>query len=164
MWNVNADVNEITNKFFDNYFGPASTAMRKYFNELLAQCQAQKSVIGYDANPMNGDRLKTKFWSQSQLTTWLSYIEEAYTAIDALVETDVDRYNVLYERINRESIAIRYLKIRLYPNSCTETEKKYFKDDVLSLGFTDLGYRCDFEDTVAANGNVVKGLWTLIGV
>ncbi len=36
MWNVNADVEELTDKFFNQYYREASTIMRNYLNEVIS--------------------------------------------------------------------------------------------------------------------------------
>lgn len=152
MWNVNADVSEITDTFFNEYFGKASTSMRKYYDELMAQCQAQKSVSGYDANTMNGELLKTAYWPQAKLNTWLTYIDQAYSDIEYLKDIDMNRYNELKNRIKLESLAIRYILANLY--TTTLEFRQEFKADAVALGYTYIGFR--YAD--------IQKLWDKLGV
>ena len=71
---------------------------------------------------------------------WEDCINEAYKAIAPLQSKDKVLYEKLYDRIQKESIAIRYHLYSLHANTYEETElkdlRKQFKADATRLGFT----------------------------
>ena len=73
-------------------------------------------------------------------TIFLEEINEAYRAIEPLKMSDAALYKTLYDRINRESIAYRYLLIQLYPGSFTRNElflaKRQFRADCEELAIS----------------------------
>ena len=139
-WNVNEDISELTDRFFDNYFGPASSALRQLFEELRAR-------FSYIENDLNIDmfiyvQLENKsFWPEGLLVQWLDYINKAYAAIDGLKETDEDNYYLIKDRILLESISYRYLLIELYGTTyydaeTLQREKLQWKADCSYLGIS----------------------------
>lgn len=156
QWNVNADVPSMIDKFFTHYFGPASQAMRKYFDELLANAHYMTKVLkisGIVYEPVHD----AKYWNQGMLKNWLTYIDEAYAAIETLKNTDYELYKRIEERILIESVAPRYLYLSLYLESDKSYEadqmRKQFKSDVEFLGITEQG-----------QGSAISGLWAQWGI
>ncbi len=144
-WDVNADVGELTDKFFANYFGEAATYMRIYYNSVRQTCEEQKSKSGFQGGVFS-DYLKTDFWPETRIAYWEDLIENAYTDISGLKTSDPDRYAVLANRINIESLAARFIKLYLYPSSCTAAELASFKADVIGYGFTEYGQGAEIEE------------------
>ena len=149
-WDVNADVAELTDKFFANYFGEAARYMRIYYNSVRQTCEEQKSKSGFQGGVFS-NYLKTEFWPETRIAYWEDLIENAYTDISGLKTSDPERYAVLANRINIESLAARFIKLYLYPNSCTAAEFASFKADVIGYGFTEYG-----------QGAAIEDLWTYL--
>lgn len=137
-WNVNVDLNELIDNFFENYFGLASKPMRQLFEELRAR-------FSYIENDLNITMyiyvtLENKdFWPEGLLVQWLDYIEDAYKAIEAIKETDEDTYYLIKDRLLLEGISYRYLLIDLYGKTYyNETtllaQKMQWKADCAYLG------------------------------
>ena len=71
---------------------------------------------------------------------YLSYIEQAYKAIEPLKDLDPVTYERLYERILLESISYRYIDYQLYKSYYSNDQRelmwKKFQDDVTRLGIS----------------------------
>ena len=121
-WNVNYDLNEIYDMFFDSYYGEASGVMRTYFNALNAY-MGTLNMTGSITETVN----TSAYWSKETLNTWLGYINAAYEALDI---NDVN-YDLYVKHIKQESIFIRMALIELY-GVADDT----FRTDVEALGIT----------------------------
>ena len=103
-WDSSLDEQELIDKFFDGYFGPASQTMQEMFYSMYELCDS------------NGGRatLSRNVFSQEILEYWLELCEQALQEIEVLKSTDSTRYNILVKNINCEMMTPRYLLIRLY--------------------------------------------------
>ena len=123
MWDVDADVQALTEEFFENYYGVAADSMLKYFNEMKIHYE-----VMYRKHNLTGSIFesyeKPEYWSMGMLLQWLGYIEDAYAAIEQYQTTDSALYETLKNRICLESISVRYLLIELYGS-------KAFDEDTL---------------------------------
>lgn len=150
-WNVDADVVSLTNDFFDNYFGAASGAMKKYYNSFRSWSQNVKDNLGISGQCLTNISSAT-YWPKRILEQWEDCIEEAYQAIEPLKNTDSATYEKLYDRIMSEGIAIRYHLYESNANDYDATELKAlrlkFKEDATRLGFTKLTESGSIEDNV----------------
>ena len=145
MWNVNADVAAFTKDFFDNYFGVASSKMRKVFNEYRAMTkyiyEKQDKTIGYLS--INGHVPKsTDFW-YSYLTNWIEDINQALAEADKLAGTDDEERVRVRNAVTLESLSIRYALITYFSGNFGKDElltmKRAWKTDAANLGVTMCG-------------------------
>ena len=138
-WDVDADYGKLINDFFENYFQEAAVPMRKYFEGFRSWSEYLKENTNIPGQVQTSIADK-KYWPKQVLTQWEGYIEEAYNAIKPLKNTDRTTYDKLYERIEKEGIAIRYHLYELHadtydPDELTELRKQC-KADLIRLGFT----------------------------
>ena len=139
MWNVNADettVNGWIDDFFNQYYGAASTAMKELYSAYKTKMAALKAAgnWGSQYNLLDG-YITTSNWTETELNTFLSKIEAAYTALESVRSTIGEaRYNVLHDRVERESITFRYIQCALY--DIDETARRDFQTACTSLGIT----------------------------
>lgn len=150
-WNVDADYTKMINDFFTNYFKDAAKPMLDYFNSFRSWSQYLKDNTSISGNVSTQISIAT-YWPKQILTGWESYINEAYKAIEHLKSSDKALYEKLYERIEKESIAIRYHLYDLHENSYDDATlkelRKQFKADATRLGFTKLNERDSLADNV----------------
>ena len=121
-WDVDADVEKLTDNFFDTYFGKAKEPMKKMYDELMTLERYNYEVLGMSGG-VYGDVIKEKFWPVQTLNNWLGYIDEAYT----LAGDD----DVLRRRILKESIFVRFIQLRLYildGDDIEEVRQQFIKD------------------------------------
>lgn len=137
MWNINLNMEELLDDFFDNYFGPVSETMRKIFNEERLWTSHIYKDLGASGRIYDG-LLEEKYWTYSYLERALMQFEKAYKELEGYGESNPKRYKQLYDRITLESIQFRYIMISLYGERYTEAElldmKYKFKADAEHLG------------------------------
>ncbi|MBQ6921678.1 MAG: DUF4838 domain-containing protein [Clostridia bacterium] len=126
-WNVNADVEKLTDNFFDVYFGRAKEPMRKMYDELRTIMRYNYDVLGMSGRVL-ADVENEKYWPVQVLNHWIQLIDEAY----ALAGDD----SALHERILRESIFVRYYQLKFYIIDGDDLEdiRKQFIKDALAVG------------------------------
>lgn len=127
-WNVHADVEQLTDEFFDVYFGRTQAPMRKMYDELRTLMRYDYDVLGMSGAILDPSVTSEKYWPVQTLNHWLDLIDEAY----ALAGDDKD----LHERILRESIFVRYFMLKLYilDGEDVEEMRKQFIKDAASVG------------------------------
>jgi len=138
-WNINQDVELLTENFFSNYFKYAKEPMRKLYDSL--QIKLEKEYL--DNSYSNGSFFTGAseiYFSYGDVLTWLSYIDEAYQSIEFLKDIDLVLYEKLYNRIVLESLTVRYLDIEVfdmyYSSAILLQKKEDFKKDCLDVKFT----------------------------
>lgn len=128
-WNVDQDMNELIDRFMENYFGPAASTMKEVFYQWKAYANYQSDVLGY-----SGSRsifyavLDSKLWNRQLLQTWTASISKALEEVEYLRTEDLTRYNMYVKNISTERIAYNYLLLRLFQPNMTEADIALAKD------------------------------------
>lgn len=151
MWNVNADVNALTDDFFNNYFGVASADMRKFFNEYRAMTkhiyENKDKTIGYLS--LNGHTPSASDFWYSSLNKWLGYIDNALAEAEKLSKTDATEGERVTKAVKLESLFIRYALITYFSGNFTSdqllTMKTEWQADATALGVTLCGEHKNLE-------------------
>ena len=140
MWNCDQNVNNLIDKFFAHYFKEANVPMRNLFNSLRTISKYQRDH--QNTSLVNYDIVNSEFYPLPFLEKCMEYIEEAYKAIEPIKDKDAELYQKLHNRINIESISIRYLLIDIYGATFTDSQllemKLQFKKDAEKLDITHL--------------------------
>ncbi len=149
-WNVNRNYNDLVDGFFENYFGKKDGAMRKFYDEMRVWLKGldEDGVVGLTgtshANWDNAD-----YWSKPLLDRWLAYTEEAKKEIESLKTTDPEKYAVMINRIDLETLMPRYMSLEFYSSYYSASEltsaQKSFAADCRRLGVTKLAESKDIE-------------------
>lgn len=139
-WDVNADMEPLIDAFFENYFGPASEAMRTWFESYrvhAAYIQNKQNYGGSRSIFINA--LQTKFWPKPVLDGWMRDVDAALEAIQPLGESS-EEYALYYDRITLERTSLLYLMVELYESLLTferaDAYKNMFYTDTNRLGMT----------------------------
>ena len=139
-WDVNADLPTLTTNYFNAYFGEGAEAMLNYYNSFRSWEEYLRTK-GKNGN-IYAPIVKEEY-PKAVLDGWYKCIEEAYASIEYLKKIDIGKYEMYYDRICAESIAVRFYLLQYYSSSYTETELKAkreaFKYDADRLGFTNYG-------------------------
>lgn len=151
QWNTDFDTELLTDKFFDNYFGLASESMRAYYESYRSYWKGLKDngalptsgfsiFINYEWNSdksltPNGDG---NTFTYEILSTWKSYINQAFLDILPLETENNEIYQVYYDRICMERIMVDYLLIKRYYSTCPNAEeiKAEVKADIERFGIS----------------------------
>lgn len=117
MWNADANVPELVDKFFKHYFKDAAPVMKELYSDYKAQL-AWITNVNQVHQTANGptDLLTVENYPYGRLTSFLDKIDQAYVAISQLENTDPELYKKLHDRINKESVTFRYMLYKLYPS------------------------------------------------
>ncbi len=137
-FDVNCNLQEITDDFFANYFCEAAEPMRQFLSEF--QIWSRK-IENDDTNEISGTIYEqiavSKYWPRNLLAHWLDLIDEAYEAIEPLKYTDNAKYQVIAKHIKIESIFPRYALLTLhsgyYSQETLRAERIKFRDDCNEL-------------------------------
>ena len=126
-WDMNADVERLTNNFFEVYFGVAKEPMRKMYDELRTVMRYNSDVLGM-SSAVTQDATREEHWPEQLLNGWMQLIEEAYGL--------AGDNKALHERILRESIFVRYYLIKFYMSDADNIEelKQEFISDAMKVG------------------------------
>ena len=113
MWNVNEDVEKLTNDYFNAVYGDAAEEMKTLYNEIRTHMHYLEDVIHISGDiyfPISN----SKYFSFLKLMHWQDLLDSAYSSIEYLNETDQEKYNRYYDNICLESIFVRYALIEHY--------------------------------------------------
>ena len=137
-WNVNYNVNELIDRFFENYFGPAASEMQDMFEEYRVVGHLQRENGYAVRRSIFHSPFQAKYWPRSVLADWMDNIDAALAAIAPLAETDSDLYDAYYTNITTERVFPYYLMVNIYSSSLsTQTVAQYrrqIRDDCVRAG------------------------------
>lgn len=137
--NANADVNKLTDDFFANYFKDASIPMRKMYDETRVMLAYIAEKYNMSLGHSKGAGLMSAtYWPYQTLIQYLSYIDQAYAAIEHYKTSDLILYKKLHDRITIESIVPRYMLLNCYTARVPDqtTYAKQLMADAMNLGVT----------------------------
>ncbi len=143
-WDNGADLNELVDDFFDDYYGVASESMWKMYDRLLSYMAPMLSTGSPYLQVMNGagSYYQIEYWDKEILDELLHYVDMAYADIAPIQAQNPELYSSLSDRIKRESLMARYLLIEHYAVSTFsssyefEQAKEAFVQDCADLGIT----------------------------
>ncbi len=128
MWDSTQSYEELANDFMDQYYGPGAEAIKKYYNAVrahyheLEQRNAASGTVFFLLDDIN-------IWPIGIVNSFLGYMDEAFAAIEPLKETDPERYQVLYNRIQKERLSPLYMMLNYYIYQLSdETKAAYIAD------------------------------------
>lgn len=114
-WDADQNPNELIEKFFNAYFGPAAPEMREVFDELRLLTSYNK-----EHNELSGQSTiylqltSETYWPKDILKQWLEAYDRAEEKIAPLKDTDPALYETYLERIQMEKLSTLYLFVECY--------------------------------------------------
>ena len=113
-WKTSYNVEELTQKYFDNVFKDAAGPMRTYYDELV-----EYFAKSYSEHKVSGDfsdqaLMSSAVWTRPRLEKWMGYIDAAREKIAKYQTENPTLFSKLSDRITEESISLRYLYIKLH--------------------------------------------------
>lgn len=158
-FDVNVNLEELTDDFFANYFGAGNVAMRKYYNQLCAHMDTLKTkyASSYNGSVYTGIN-NIEFWPYGTLNSWDKLIKEALLAIEPYKYTEPTLYQTLYEHITRESLFVRFVLLdkysEYYSSTTLQNMRLQFKADCETLNVAH----------TSENNGAIANLWLQWGI
>ena len=128
MWNVNENIDELTNNFFANYYGVAGDIMKGIFNEYRAMLAEKfKSYKDIGSMSIYCPSLNANYFDKAKLKKWHGDVNSAYAAVEnayaagTITETEKLRLN---KAIKTESMFLRAIVIEYFGNYADEISGK----------------------------------------
>ena len=114
-WDADRNPEELIDKFFDGYFGPAAPEMREIFDQLRLLTEYNKEHKEMSGSGTIYLRLTDeKFWPKDILQQWMVNYDRALEKIAPLQESDPALYEAYWEHIQKERISTLYLFVECY--------------------------------------------------
>lgn len=132
-WDADQNPEELIDKFFEGYFGPAAPEMREIFDQLRILTEYNK-----EHKEMSGSSTiylsltDEKFWPKDILQQWMEGYDRAEEKIEPLKESNPELYQAYLERIQKEKLSTLYLFVECYSYNTNaaliESYKAEFKE------------------------------------
>lgn len=117
-WNVNLDEKTLTENYFNHVYGPAAGTMKMYFDEINAQLEVIRSILGIDLKWITTKMAENKdSFPYPLVQRWLEYFEVAYSQLETIADTDPEVYEQQRKMVLMESIFPRYLNVSWYSDN-----------------------------------------------
>ena len=140
-FDVNADYNALIEKYFKYYFGDGGEPMLKMFKQVQAHMRYLLNTYpGVVTGGIYDSVEDPEFWPKALLDGWMNLLDEAYSNIEYLKESDSESYNSYKTHIDMESVFPRYALIQNHQAFFSSNEylqmKLSFREDVTRLKIT----------------------------
>lgn len=114
-WDAEQNPEELTDKFFEGYFGPAAPEMREIFDQLrlLTSYNKEHKELGGNAT-IYLSLTDENYWPKDVLQQWLELYDRAEEKIAPLKETNPALYESYLEHIKTEKLSTLYLFVECY--------------------------------------------------
>ena len=138
-WDGDQDYEALIDKWFKGYFKEAAPHMKKLFDSIRYRVAIVNAGGDYNIGDVfEGIGDNKEMWPYANLLQWENIINEAYDSIAGLRLENPAEYSAIHDRINLESVFVRYAQIVLYGDRYSSEVlaemKKSFKADVMRLG------------------------------
>lgn len=124
-WDSTQDYDVLAADFMEHYYGEACPAMTKYYNFIRAYYQYLDDHDNTTGQVffMYDDK---NLWPIGTVQTIMSYMDEGLEAIEPLKESEPERYEQLYNRIQRERLSPIYMMLQYYISQLSDAEKEEY--------------------------------------
>jgi hypothetical protein len=133
MYRSDYDFNELVEDFIIHYYGAASEGMKKYYDFFRSYYKYLENNKAFSGGLFFDTTLKD-FWPYEVLQEMYRMVDDTLVQLDVIKESNPERYQVLYDRVKRESITPIYLMFEHYMNLLTQEQKETY--------WRDLSYYC----------------------
>lgn len=133
MQDVNADLEEATKDFIDQYYGSGADKIYEYFTTMVNNMKTTYT----DDNTVFNTHNDKKYWSKSVVQNLINLCDDAIKAVNSSSE-DSARKEVLVDRINRERLTAVYMMLEFKYTTIfnKSTYKNFFSSTCSELGIT----------------------------
>lgn len=142
LWDINADIQQLTEKYFEYQFGEAKDVMYNMFVEMRQYFAAQYEQFDlHQKNSIYNKPYSKSYWDNRTLKKWVDDCYVAFNLIDDVKKTDSDRYNALYCHIAQEMIYPSIVYLEFFIDEMSTSAKNDLVDRLFNdyeiLGITE---------------------------
>ena len=113
-WDVNSDIERLTNNFFEHYYKEASKDVKQYFDEINKIEESFNDFTRHCFIIAAPNFKESQYWPKETLVKWINLLTEARNKVDSKVAL----------RVDRERLTPLYLYLEIY---AFETDKTLLK-------------------------------------
>lgn len=113
-WDVYADQNALTERFFKGYFMDAADDMRKFYESYRNFSQIQMNGLCPNIGGIFYAIGKKEYWPKAVIDEWQGYVALAMEKIEKYKTTDLETYEMLYKHISMERVFLDYCYLQFY--------------------------------------------------
>ena len=124
-WNLNESVDELTDKFFKNYFKAAAVPMREYYDRVRTRMIYNRENVSDFCGLVYNNLANKKYWPKGELDVWYNLIQEAKAQTNTI--QDLETREKVLNRIEKEELTVLYSYVELYPAYFTNQELQAMK-------------------------------------
>lgn len=128
MWNLNQNYETLAKDFMVHYYKEAGDSMFKVYEMIRDRYTWFQAAVSVSSGSLTGDIYDNRLYTVQFINQLDKQIDLALASIDALKESDTEKYTTLKNRILKEELPIIYLKMRLYPDYYGDAEKDEMKE------------------------------------
>ena len=132
-WNVDADVEKLTDNFFNAVYKDGAKYVRKVYDEyrVLSQYNAD-NVKGYLSSVISAGPyiLKKDYWPKNKLMDWQADLDNAMKAIEHLKTEDAEKYQITARMISSERVWVNYILYNVYRKEFDQASLTALKTDL----------------------------------
>ena len=127
-WDSSQNYEDLAMEFIEQYYGDAADAIKGYYHFIRAyykhldENDNSTGMIYYLLDDKN-------LWPMETVRTLMSYMDEALEAIEPMKETNPERYETLYDRIQRERLSPLFMMLKFYIGQLSEEDKEAYIAD-----------------------------------
>ncbi len=128
MWDASQSYEDLAMEFMEQYYGPASDSVKDYYNTIrahyhyLEQNNAASGTVFFLLDDKN-------IWPIGMVNSLLSCLDQALADLEPMKETDPERYQVLYSRVQKERLSPIYMMLNYYIDQLSDEEKSAYISD-----------------------------------
>lgn len=126
-WDPKQSTEALMNEFMDNYYGPGSAYVKKYFYSALENFERIALMKESECAGIYYDILSSKYWTREILLNHQSYLKTALYEIERSSLKDKDIY---YERTYREYFLVTFQMYELHYKYFSAEELKALEQEI----------------------------------
>lgn len=129
MYRYDLSYNQLVSDFMTNYYKEASEAMTEYYEYYRSYLQYLQDDKAFSGS-LTVEANSAQFWPIEVCQKLVEILDKAMAEIEPLKETDVEKYNLLRDRILKEKVTPIYLMFTHYMSALTQAEKEAYWTEI----------------------------------
>jgi hypothetical protein len=136
-WDTCANMQELIENFFENYYGIASEEMLGLFNEMRVWMNYLKTEMDWAGGNscLSSNLSNAEYWPRGVLQGWINEYDKIYEKLEVLKQDGVEEYEKYYYRVALEEMSPKYMLVTLHT--------VYLSKDVLEKHVSELEFLID---------------------